>query len=156
MSYDEKAEVSIDSEGTVLKCAKSGVDAAECGYTAGAKVCGKCGATPLQMKMVPMDEFDDLLEKADMLGDAPKKKPVPNMDEMPAADAEDAMDGGADEELEDENGMPIKKKAKPISDEEDMYDGADDESAEGDIMPMKKKKMSIVTGGSTSDGGEYD
>jgi uncharacterized membrane protein YkoI len=152
MSYDEKAEVSIDSEGTVLKCAKSGVDAAECGYTAGAKVCGKCGATPLQMKMVPMDEFDDLLEKADMLGDASKKKPVPNMNEMPAADAEDAIDGGADEELEDENGMPIKKKAKPVSDEEDMYDGGDDEAAEGDIMPMKKKKMSIVDGGSTSDG----
>ena len=58
MSYDEKANVSIDADGNVLKCAK-GVSPTECGYVKGADLCAKCGATPLQMKMVPAEEMVD-------------------------------------------------------------------------------------------------
>ena len=67
MSYDEKANVSIDAEGSVLKCAK-GADIAECGYVKGAKICAKCGAMPLEMKMVPVDspEVKSIMTEQDM------------------------------------------------------------------------------------------
>lgn len=40
---EEKAIVKVDGDGKVMHCAK-GADASACGYKAGAKVCGKCGA----------------------------------------------------------------------------------------------------------------
>lgn len=55
MSYDEKAVVKIDADGGVLKCAK-GLSGGDCGYSPNAKVCGKCGAMAVQVKMVPVDE----------------------------------------------------------------------------------------------------
>ena len=55
MSYDEKAVVKIDADGGVLKCAK-GLASGDCGYSPNAKVCGKCGAMAVQVKMVPVDE----------------------------------------------------------------------------------------------------
>ena len=58
MSYDEKANVSIDANGNVLKCAK-GAAPSECGFVKGAELCAKCGAIPLQMKMVPMEDMVD-------------------------------------------------------------------------------------------------
>lgn len=48
-NMDEKAVVQIDPEGMVKKCAK-GLTGGECGYKAGAKVCGKCGAMAVQIK----------------------------------------------------------------------------------------------------------
>lgn len=39
----------IDNEGKVVKCAK-GLAPTECGYKAGAKVCGKCGALAVSVK----------------------------------------------------------------------------------------------------------
>ena len=58
MSYDEKSTVSIDGNGNVLKCAK-GAAAADCGFTKGAELCAKCGALPVEMKMVPVSEEDE-------------------------------------------------------------------------------------------------
>lgn len=63
MNYDEKAVVKIDGDGAVVKCAK-GLGGGECGYKAGATVCGKCGAMAVEVKMVPvdtmaMDEMDE-------------------------------------------------------------------------------------------------
>jgi hypothetical protein len=46
---NQKAVVKISVEGDVLKCAK-GLDTAECGYKAGAKVCGACGAMATEVK----------------------------------------------------------------------------------------------------------
>jgi len=59
---DEKAVVQIDAEGTVKKCAKGLTEG--CGYKAGAKVCGKCGAMAVEVKKgYSMDEYD--MEKAE-------------------------------------------------------------------------------------------
>jgi len=102
--YGDKAVVKIDADGSVLKCAKS-LGAGECGFTPGAKVCGKCGAMPVQMKEM-MDEEEEEMPEEEMTEDissdeeempapAPKKKPVVAMDE----DEEE-------EEEEDEEEMP--------------------------------------------------
>lgn len=70
-NLEEKAVVQIDAEGAVKKCAK-GLTGGECGYKAGAKVCGKCGAMAVEVKKtmpedeeetVPMDEEEDAMEK---------------------------------------------------------------------------------------------
>lgn len=45
---DEKAVVQIDADGAVRKCAKGLTEG--CGYKAGAKVCGKCGAMAVEIK----------------------------------------------------------------------------------------------------------
>ena len=62
MSYDEKAVVKIDAEGGVVKCAK-GATGSDCGYKPGAKVCGKCGAMAVEVKMVPVDAMDEDMEE---------------------------------------------------------------------------------------------
>ena len=88
--YGDKAVVKIDADGSVLKCAKS-LGADECGFTPGAKVCGKCGAMPVQMKEM-MDEEEEEMPEEEMTEDisseeeempapAPKKKPVVAMAE---------------------------------------------------------------------------
>ena len=61
-SPNQVAGVSIDTEGNVLKCAK-GLGTADCGYSAGAPVCGKCGALPIEMKVLRADEYE-MLQKA--------------------------------------------------------------------------------------------
>ena len=59
---DEKAVVRVDAEGNVAKCAKGAGDG--CGYKAGAKVCGKCGAMAVQIKKAAMED-EDLDEEMD-------------------------------------------------------------------------------------------
>lgn len=54
---NEKAVVKIDASGDVVKCAKS-LPAGECGYKAGAKVCGACGAMAVTQKDDVADEAD--------------------------------------------------------------------------------------------------
>jgi uncharacterized membrane protein YkoI len=106
----EKVEVSVDADGNVLKCAK-GANAADCGFTPGAKVCGKCGAMPIQMKMVPVTD-DDYEVKGDdnwddsAMFDAMKKRQKGMGMGMPMDDEEDdeVMDE-EDEGEEDEEKM---------------------------------------------------
>lgn len=56
---DEKAVVKINADGEVVACAK-GLAASECGYKAGSKVCGACGAMVVQGKgaMEPAEDED--------------------------------------------------------------------------------------------------
>ena len=54
VNSSQKAVVKVSSDGEVMKCAK-GLDGAECGYKAGAKVCGACGAMAMQIKDVLND-----------------------------------------------------------------------------------------------------
>jgi uncharacterized membrane protein YkoI len=123
----EKVEVSVDADGNVLKCAK-GANAADCGFTPGAKVCGKCGAMPIQMKMVPVTDDDYEVKGGDnwddsAMFDAMKKRQKGMGMGMP----------GEDDEEEDEEEMPMKGMGYEEDDEED------------DLVPMKtsKKKMSL-------------
>lgn len=63
---EQKAVVTINAEGGVVKCAKGLGDA--CGYKAGAKVCGACGAMAVQIKKKPVMVDEDMPEE-DMLED---------------------------------------------------------------------------------------
>lgn len=87
---NEKAIVKIDADGGVVKCAK-GLDAGECGFKAGAKVCGACGAMPVMQKQDDVES--DLDEKADM------KPMVADGEDEEMSDAED-MNEEDDEEME--------------------------------------------------------
>jgi hypothetical protein len=148
MAYDDKATVSIDSEGAVLKCAK-GADASACGFTPGAKVCGKCGAMPVEMKMVPATDLDiadeDMTEEdmQKMYGMMPKKKPMKGMgmeedmeSEEDDMEEEDMMD---DEEKVNTAMHKFKKKG----DEEEVMEEEEDmemESEEDDEEEMSEEE----------------
>ena len=64
--------LSVDAEGGILSCAK-GVDLGQCGYVKGDKVCGKCGAAPVEMKVMPVAVANELLEKVAVLEEKLKK-----------------------------------------------------------------------------------
>lgn len=95
MNNDMNAELSIDTEGNVIKCAKNAASS-ECGFKPGADICAKCGAMPVTMKMVPVDvdddDFADILEKAAAMG---------------AMEAEDMPD---ETMMADEEMLPRKRK----------------------------------------------
>jgi uncharacterized membrane protein YkoI len=65
METENKPMLSIDGEGNVLKCAK-GAAATDCGYKAGAAVCAKCGAAPVEMKMIPISKNKEMMEDEEM------------------------------------------------------------------------------------------
>ena len=97
---NEKAVVKIDADGGVVKCAK-GLAEGECGYKAGAKVCGACGA------MAVMQKEDEVVSEVDEKG---MMKPSADDEEMdkPEADSEMAEPEMADEEDDDEEMAPSK------------------------------------------------
>jgi len=107
MSYDEKATVSIDAEGNVLKCAK-GANAADCGFVKGAELCAKCGAMPVEMKMVPASALEEKEMSMDDSEMKPKKKPS---DSGVVGVME--VDLEADMEDEEEDDMASSKEMKP-------------------------------------------
>jgi uncharacterized membrane protein YkoI len=170
MAYDEKATVSIDGEGAVMKCAK-GLAGDACGYVKGAKVCGKCGAMAVEMKMVPavdMEEDDSEMmddeEKMYGMNMMPKKKKrmgmMPEGEEM-GEDEEDSemapeMEEGAeapeedmeDEESEKQNIMMDKfkkRKSSEMSEEdgEEMMEDEEDEDLE-DAADMEEKVNTMM------------
>lgn len=114
---NEKAIVKIDADGAVVKCAK-GLGAGECGYKAGAKVCGACGAmasmTKGGMGGYAMDEDEE---------------------EMPMSKKKKGGMGGysMDMEEDDEEMTPMKKRMG-------MGMGMEEEDDEEEMMPMPKKK----------------
>ena len=65
METENKPMLSIDGEGNILKCAK-GAAATDCGYKAGAAVCAKCGAAPVEMKMIPISKNKEMMEDEEM------------------------------------------------------------------------------------------
>jgi hypothetical protein len=166
MNYDEKAEVSIDAEGNVLKCAK-GADASACGYTKGAKVCAKCGAVPVSVKMVPMDEeFDELYEKAAAMAaleddeDEEEEEEVEDDDEemeedstskgygmkkrkrgmmMFDDDMKAAMEDDDEEEEDEEDEMDSEDSEEDMEDDEDMKGWG--MSGSGDMEKMRKRRL---------------
>jgi hypothetical protein len=120
MNYDEKATVSIDAEGNVLRCAK-GAAPGECGYVKGADICAKCGAMPVAMKMVPV-AADEAMEDEEMMDD--------EMEEMAPSKTNKKM-----KKRSMKGGMPM---AIDGEDEEMMMD--DEEEA---MMPSKSKKKKM-------------
>ena len=97
-----------------VKCAKD-LPIAECGYKAGDKVCGKCGATAIQAKSedvevaeVTTNVEDSEWVTADMDSKGGKKMPIQNMVE---ADMVDAPETAVDNELQEPN-MDTEMTAK--------------------------------------------
>ena len=105
MSYEQKAIVKIDSDGAVAKCAK-GLAGSECGYKAGAKVCGKCGAMAVEVKMVPVNEMAEAPE--DELSEEEYKQ----MMRMRRANKEMGM--AMDEDMEDEEDSAVSNYLEPM------------------------------------------
>lgn len=89
-NIEEKSVVKIDADGGVLKCAK-GADVSECGYKAGAKVCGKCGAMAAVMEQ--KDDSED--------AETPEDEVVTETPEAEEAAPEESAEGATDE-TEDE------------------------------------------------------
>ena len=134
---DGKSVVKVDGDGTVLKCAKDLGSA--CGYVPGAKVCGKCGAMPLQMKAaMAMDE--DMVEEEEMMEEevVPKKMYGMNPKRKPLKmKAEDEME--EEEEEEEEEELPAEDVETPEDDEQEMAveeDEEDEEEEEDEDSPM--------------------
>ena len=156
------AVVKVNSDGEVLECAKE-LDATECGYKAGAPVCGKCGAIATQAKAM-----------AEMAINSPKKNTGgvaldddldDEINEKAMTDDEDVIDSEDEEEMYTDQEAPKKKKPKVQSilltqgmqggdlDASQMADADIDDDAEelagvdvpggshsGDIPPVAGKK----------------
>ena len=140
---DDKSVVKVDGDGSVLKCAKD--LGSDCGYTPGAKVCGKCGAMPLQMKAAKemlgmeeqmMDEDEEMMDEENPKKMYGYKKPLKmkNMDEDEDEEMVEEEEVVEDEEMVEEDGEeispPAKRKPAVVSmDEEDEDEEMDDEDA---------------------------
>ena len=129
MSYDEKANVSIDAEGSVLKCAK-GADIAECGYVKGAKICAKCGAMPLEMKMVPVNspEVKSIMTEEDMAEGVVPDEIYPMNPKKKKKKKGHSM--GHTDEVQEEEEEEMVEKAMPMMAAEDEEMDEDDEEEE--------------------------
>lgn len=84
---EEKAVVQIDADGAVKKCAKGLGDA--CGYKAGAKVCGACGAMAVQIKKKPMVDERDMEDATEGPDDSMAETTADDMEEPMEAMNED-------------------------------------------------------------------
>lgn len=100
----EKAVLRVNSDGDVLKCAKS-LPAADCGWKAGDKVCGACGAMAVMTKgsgmSMDMDvEEDEIVVRkpqrrrmdSSMVGAAPEDEDMMEDEGAPEEESEDAED----------------------------------------------------------------
>lgn len=150
----EKAVVKINSDGEVTKCAK-GLDAGDCGFMPGAKVCGACGAMPVEGKSADGlfdDDFyedtkggygamrdEDSSDVVTMMAKKKKKRAVP-MPEEEMMDEEDSL------EEDDTMSMPQKKKrpiAMPDMEENEMTEDAgmeDEEEDDEEDMVVRRMK----------------
>lgn len=157
MNDEMNNSLSVSTEGEVLKCAK-GVDASACGFTPGAKVCGKCGALPVQMKMVPVDEAEDEEEEMEDEDRAmPAPRPARPAGPMAMEDANmepeqlEVPEEDEEEELTDEEKgllrMLLKKrkgrKFKGMNMEDD-YEEEEDMTDEEEMTDEEKAFLSQV------------
>lgn len=118
MVNDAVPTLNVDAEGGILSCAKA-LELGQCGYVKGDKVCGKCGASPVEMKILPAAIAEELLAKAALL-DAEmekKKKKQPVQIQMEDAESDEAEEMSVEAEVaeaEDE----ASEMAEEVEDEE--------------------------------------
>ena len=139
MDYDKNAVVKLDTDGSVLKCAKGATEG--CGYMPGAKVCAKCGAMPVQMKMADEEEMGDQEEvvDADMAEEdaekGSKKKPMKMKASAAMADEDEE-----DEEMADEEGEEEDMADEDMADE-DMADEEEEGEEDDEMEAMKTRRL---------------
>lgn len=135
---DAVPTLNVDAEGGILSCAK-GADIAQCGFVAGDKVCGKCGAVPVEMKVMPVAVAEELLAKVAKLEEevAAAKKPkakVPVQIQMEDAgdDAEEEMAVAAEveEDEEEEEAEEEETEEEGEAEEEEIPETAEEEEEE--------------------------
>lgn len=133
---NEKAVVKIGEDGGVVECAK-GLGAGQCGYKAGAKVCGACGAMAVMSKEdMPEDDEED-------------------EEEMPMAQGEEEMPTAEPEQMAPQ-GMP-RRAPRPSMEEmpEEMPEDEEDEDKMWQIKPSpRSRRRAMDSMGMKS--GEYD
>ena len=140
MVNETSPTLNVDAEGGILACAK-GVDLAQCGYVKGDKVCGKCGAVPTEMKIMPVALADELIAKAAQLDEELKNKkkmpamPQVRMEDSDTDEAEEILvsaEASQDEELEDADSEEDEIPVEAEEDEEDEEDEDTEEVEEAD------------------------
>ena len=141
MANDKQAIVKLDTDGSLISCAK-GSNTADCGYVPGAKICAKCGALAVQAKEYEELAMDDEemtneelnLEKQMVM---PKRKPMVAMAQM---SDEDDMDEDDDEEMMD---APVAAEEEVEEVVEEELEGEEEEEEELDLEEekMMRKKM---------------
>jgi len=138
---NEKAVVKIDADGGVVKCAK-GLDAGECGFKAGAKVCGACGAMAVLQKddvveaeekgaMEPAeavsddnsDEVNEILEARQALEEERRMENLGAKSEDESIDEKAAMKPMVAEGDDTEEDAPETPEAEDDGEEEDTPKG---------------------------------
>lgn len=147
---EETAVVQIDTDGGVIKCAK-GLSGGECGYKAGAKVCGACGAMAVTEKAaMPMgdDMEDDMPEEGmeETKGKRMRSKKkgammAPSMDEQGEDDDEDEDDEDDDMAAQMMRRRQARMAAMAAQNEMPEEGMEDEEDIEKGWM-MKPKKRS--------------
>lgn len=126
----EKAIVKIDADGGVIKCAK-GLASGDCGFKAGAKVCGACGAMPVEGKaMAEMGDDEEMMDE-----EMPKKPKKPMFV---------GMEDDEDEEMSEMSKAGKKAMTVPaMMDDEDEEDDMDMEEEEEDDTDDIEEMMSM-------------
>lgn len=114
--------VKLNADGEVVQCAK-GLDSGECGYTPGAKVCGKCGAVAQQMKAGMIAGAPGMMG----MGGGPASAMQMRKKPRPMGPMNDLNDEEEDDDLVGMEGM---------EDDEDMMDDEDDmmDTEDGKMM----------------------
>ena len=140
MAYSgDEDKVQIDGTGAAIGCAKD-YGTGTCGYTAGSKVCGKCGALAVEVKAGPMDNEDDLLfraleEKSTILDEVSEAEAEKRRIEKATRDISDTQnedDESGDFDHGDHN--VTKAKGENVADSEDEWVGLDAEEKAGVMM----------------------
>ena len=113
MGLEEENVVKLNNDGTTLTCAKD-YSTTDCEYTAGSKICGKCGALAVELKESPMEQTiatDETLDDNDEMIIKALEEKANMLDEVSEAEAEkrriekDTRDN-SDTQLEDDDDDP--------------------------------------------------
>jgi len=164
MDYDKNTVVKLDADGSILKCAK-GADVAGCGYVPEAKVCAKCGAMPMMMKAVPMEDEEEISEQDEVVvaeddeeneGDEKKMYGRAKKKKIKMKASEPSVDEDEDEEEDEEEGQEevAEDEEAPEGEPTDVTDEDEDEDEEeDDEMEQMKSRRLRTMGYKTADVG---
>ena len=150
MKYDEKVTLSIDSSGNVLKCAKGAV--ADCGFVTGAELCAKCGAMPVEMKMVPAvaePEADEEMDEEELLNPTSASVKKKGDNKKPGHALLEMADEGDEPDMTEEEMAAVMPKKKGMVAPMELEDEVEEDEVEEDekmmyAMPKKKKGMGMA------------
>ncbi len=145
---NEKAIVKIDADGGVVKCAK-GLGGDECGYKAGAKVCGACGAMAVLQKEDDVDaEEKGAMEPAEAVSDDNSDEVneiLKAREELEEERRKESLGAKSEDESVDEKAAMKPMVAEVDGEDEDMEEAVPEEDEEEEDAPkggivMKPRK----------------